>query len=177
MVRLCQRGGEMLALIDARKPSGNRGIICRRGGIGLGGKLAAERQRGCPPGLRQFIDQCGIVGRIGNDRHKGMVLGRRSHHRGATDVDIFNRFITAGTARNRRLERVEIDHHQIDRADRVGLHRGHMFGIVAHCQQSAVNDGVQRLDPAIHHFGKAGQFGNVAYRQTRFAQGLGRAAC
>jgi hypothetical protein len=36
--------------------------------------------------------------------------------------------------------------------------------------------GVQRLHPPVHHLGKAGEVGNVAHRQARIAQGLGRAA-
>ena len=36
--------------------------------------------------------------------------------------------------------------------------------------------GVQRLDAAVHHFGKAGQVGNIHDGQARVAQRLGRAA-
>jgi hypothetical protein len=64
-----------------------------------------------------------------------------------------------------RFERIEVDHDQVDRADLVFGHRGGVLGIVAHGQQPAVDHRVQRLDPAVHHLGKAGQFGNVLYRQ------------
>jgi hypothetical protein len=34
-----------------------------------------------------------------------------------------------------------------------------MLGIVAHREQAAVDLGVQRLDPPVHHLGKAGKLG------------------
>ena len=36
-----------------------------------------------------------------------------------------------------------------------------MLGIVADRQQAAMHLRMQRLDPAVHHFGKAGEFGDV----------------
>ncbi len=40
----------------------------------------------------------------------------------------------------------------------------HVFGVVAPRKDSAVNLGVQRLQPAAHHFRKAGIVGDVADR-------------
>ena len=55
-------------------------------------------------------------------------------------------------------------------------HCGGMFGIIANGKESAVDLGVQRLDPPIHHLGKAGEFGDVEHRQPGIAQRLGGAA-
>src|SRR3546814_2258995 len=65
---------------------------------------------------------------------------------------------------------IEIDHHQIDRADRMVAHRRGVFGIVAHAEQPAMHLGVERLDAAVHHLGKAGEIGNVAHREPGVAQ-------
>ena len=105
-----------------------------------------------------------------------MVLGRRTDHAGPADVDILDHLVAAGALHHRRLERVEVDHDQVDRADGVLGHGCGMLWIVAHRQQPAVDLGVQRLDPAVHHLGKAGQLGNIHHRQPRIAQGLGGAA-
>ena len=64
-------------------------------------------------------------------------------------------------------ERVEIDHDQVDRRDAVLGHRRGMLGIVAHAEQAAMDLGVERLDPPVHHFGKAGEVADVADLERR----------
>ena len=49
-------------------------------------------------------------------------------------------------------------------------------GIAANREQSAVHRGMQGLDAAVHHLGKAGQLGNVDDREPGLAQRLARAA-
>ena len=51
-----------------------------------------------------------------------------------------------------------------------------MLGVVAQEEQSAVDFGVQRLDPAVHHLGEAGDVGNIGDGEAGVAQGLGGAA-
>ena len=58
----------------------------------------------------------------------------------------------------------------------MGLHRGDVFGVVAQGEQPAVDRGVQRLDPPVHHLGKAGEVGDVLHGKARIAQRLGGAA-
>ena len=99
-----------------------------------------------------------------------MVLGRRADHRRAADVDVLDAVVVVGALRHRRLERVEVDHQQVDRLDPVRGHRRHMLGIVAQRQKPAMHHRVQRLHPAVHHLGKAGQLGHVAHRQPGLAQ-------
>ena len=55
-------------------------------------------------------------------------------------------------------------------------HRGHVLRLAAHVENAAVNFGMKRLHPAIQHFGKAGEIGDVADFDTGIAQQLGRAA-
>ncbi len=90
-----------------------------------------------------------------------MVLGRRADHRRAADVDILDDLVARGAARDRRLERVEVDDDEIDRSDPVLVHRRFVLVIVADPEQAAVNLGVKGLHPPVHHLRKAGKFTNV----------------
>ena len=164
-----QRVRKRLALIGEGEPRRNRRVIGGGGGIGLGREPLAVVER-----RRAAIDQR-IIGRIGDDRDIGVVLGRRSHHRRAADIDILDDLVARSALRDGLGERIEIDHHQIDRADLMLLHRCGVRGIVAHREQAAVNLGVQRLDAAVHHLGKPRQVRNVAHRQPGVAQRLGGA--
>ena len=56
------------------------------------------------------------------------------------------------------------------------FHRRDVCGVLAQRQQPAVDFGVQRLHPAIHHFRKPGDVGDVEDIYARFAQRVGRAA-
>ena len=51
-----------------------------------------------------------------------------------------------------------------------------VLGMMAAREDAAVDLGMERLDPAVHHFGKAGDIADVDHRQPRLGQGLGRAA-
>ena len=67
----------------------------------------------------------------------------------------------AAAFRDGFLERVEIDHQQIDRRDGMRLRRGLVRGIAADRQQAAMHLRMQRLQTAVHHFGEAGVLGDV----------------
>ena len=170
------RRRKLLRHVNAREPARDGRIVSRRLRIGLGRHCPPEIEPGPAVGALNFRDQRGIVRRIGHDCNVRVVLGRRSHHRRPADIDVLDHFIASGALGHGFAERVEVDHHQIDRTDIVFGHRGRVFGIVAHRQQAAVDFGVQRLDASVHHFGKAGQVRNVAHRQPGIAQCLGGAA-
>ena len=123
-----------------------------------------------------FGEQRVIVGDVDDHRDVGMVLGRRADHRGAADVDILDHVVEFGAARQRRLERVEIDHQEVDRADGVGDHRGLMGGLGADRQQAAMDARMQGLQPPVHHFGKFGELGDVDHGDARLRQRRSRAA-
>ena len=52
----------------------------------------------------------------------------------------------------------------------------HVLGQVAARQQAAMHLGVQRLDAAVEHFGKAGDLGHLGHGQALVGQQLGGAA-
>jgi hypothetical protein len=74
------------------------------------------------------------------------------------------------------FKRVEVDHQQIDGGYAVGRQCRHVLGHIAPGQQAAVDLGMQGLDAAVQHFGKAGVVGDFSHRQAGVGQQLGRAA-
>ncbi len=161
-----------------REPVGDRGVIDAGAGIGLGGELAAQRERGRAAVLPELCQHDRIVAGIDHDRDVGVILGRGADHGRAADVDILDAGFEIGALRDRCLERIEADDEEIDRADAVRAHRGGVIRVVAHREQAAMHLGMQRLHPAVHHFGKAGQLGHVedgkARVRQRFASAAGR---
>ena len=73
-------------------------------------------------------------------------------------------------ALDRFFEGIEIHHHHVDGLDVVFAHCRDVFGIVSQTKQGAVNLRMQRLDPAIHHFGKAGNVGNITHLDSGVAE-------
>ena len=170
-------------LFVSREPRDARELVCDQGVITRGRPehraraLLAESQ-GRGPGIgRHFRQASGVIRRLDDDRDEGVVLGRRAQHRWAADVDFFDlvRRGDAGLVRS-GFKRVEVDHHQVDHADVVGLRGSDMVRVIAHAQQTAVDLGMERLHAPIHHLGKAGVFGNFDDRQAGgFQCGVGAA--
>ena len=82
----------------------------------------------------------------------------------------------AGAARHRLLERVEVDDEKIDCGDAVRGHCARVLIVGADRQQAAMDFRMQRLDAAVHHFGKSGEIGDVAHRKPGCGERLGGAA-
>ena len=101
------------------EPVGDRRVIARGAGIGLGGELLAQRQRRRAAVRGKLGEQRGVV--LGLDHHRdiGVVLGGGADHRRPADVDVLDAVVVAGALRDRRLERIEVDHQEIDRPDAV----------------------------------------------------------
>jgi len=105
-----------------------------------------------------------------------MVLGGAPDQRRAADIDILDAGVEPGAPGHRRLERVEVDDHQIDGGDAMRGHRRLVFGIAANAEDAAMHGRMQGLDAAVEHFREAGVVGHLLDRQSGVAQGLGRAA-
>ena len=146
------------------EPGGDCGVIGGGAGKGAGGQLLAQGQRGRAVGLERVNHLIHGVP-IDADGDVAVVLGRRADHGRAADVDVLDTGLEARARFNSGFEGVEIDPGDIDRADAVLFHRCGMGGGIADPQQAAVHHGVERLDPAVHHFRKAGQVGDIAHRQ------------
>ncbi len=95
---------------------------------------------------------------------------------GAADVDVLDDVLVVGAARDGLHERIEVADDEVDRLNAVGGHGLLVFGIVADGENAAVDERVQRLDPAVEHLGEAGHVGDLAHRQFGIKQRLARAA-
>ena len=133
---------------------------------GLAGQAATGGRRQAPA-QPELIKHRRIVGRVDQHAHMGMVLGRGPHHRRSANVDRLD----AG----RRLERVQVHHHQIDRVDPVGLQVGPVGGVVAISEDPAVDAGMEGHHPMAQHDRRARVVGYVHHRQARGLDHPGRA--
>ena len=105
-----------------------------------------------------------------------MVLGRGADQRGAADVDVLDAFVVRRAARDGRLERVQVDHDQVDRRDVVRGHLRAMLRQVAAAEDAAVDLRDQGFDAAVEDFREAGVLGDFLHGDRGFAQRAGRAA-
>src|SRR5690606_6348301 len=118
----------------------------------------------------------GVVGGVDDDGHIGVVLGGGADHGRAANVDILDDVVIGSARGDGLLEGVEIDRDEVDGADFVLCHRGGVGWVVPYRKKSAMHFGVEGLDAAIHHFGKAGEVGDLAHRQAGIADQLVGAA-
>ncbi len=118
----------------------------------------------------EFGQNARQIGGVGDNHDIGVIFRGAADHGGAANVDILNAFVEAGTLRDGLLEGIEVDDEQIDRLDPMRIHRGLMFGIVADREQPAMHFRMQCLYPAVHHLGKAGEFGHVFDRKPGCGQ-------
>ena len=157
-------------------PCADSRVIGRRAGIGRLRQTLAQRIGGLPVILGQFVDHCRIIFDIDDHIHKTVVLRGRADHRRATDIDILDHLGIFRPFGDGFFKGIQVHHNQIDRANVMFVHRRDMFVIVTQRQQPTVHDGVQRLDPPVHHLGEAGDLGHILDLQTCVAQRLGGAA-
>ncbi len=105
-----------------------------------------------------------------------MVLRPRPQHGGAADIDILHNSRFVGTRSNGFLERVEIDHQQVDAFDPMRVHCRRMVLRIADGEQSAVNRRMQGLHTPVHDFRKPSHVANVRHRQSCITQRFRTAA-
>ena len=91
-------------------------------------------------------------------------MGGSAHERRAADVDILDRiFQRAARFGDRLAKGIEIDDHEIDCRNTVLGQRRRMLQRIAARKNATMHLGMQRLHPAVQHFGKTGvvaDFGN-----------------
>ena len=124
----------------------------------------------------QLGQHVGVMFRRGQHRHRGVVFRRRADHRRAADIDILDAILERSTPRHRRLERVEIDRHQIDRRDVVVLHLLQMLRQIAPAEHAAMDLRHQGFHAPVENFREAGMVRDFLHRHAGIAQRLGRAA-
>ena len=159
----------------ASQPVRHGGIIGGGAGIGRQRHLLAEGHGGGTVMGGELIEQRLVIGGVRQHGDEFVVLGRGADHGGTADVDILDAGGVVGALGHRFLERVEVHDEEVDRFDPVRGHGQEVFVIVAQRQKRAMDIGVQRLDPAIHHFGEARHIGYITHLEARRAQHAGGA--
>ena len=139
------------------EPCRNRGVVGGGAGERRLRQAAAQRAVERAAGRVERCDNCVVIGGIGDCRDESMILRRRPQHRRPADVDILHTGGGVAALGDGAFERIEVDRHEVDRADAVSGHGRAMAGIVAPREKSAVDYRVQGLDPAVEHFGEAGK--------------------
>ena len=111
----------------------------------------------------------GVVATVCDNSDRRVVLGRRAHQGRSSDVDILDRVFKAAVGPCHRCrKRIEIDHDQVDRGNGLRVHHGVVLS--ASAENATVHFRVQRLDPAVHHFRKAGVIRDLCDCQAGFAE-------
>ena len=124
---------------------------------GFAGEREIRRRRDSAALRVQFREDRRVIGGVDDNRDVGEVFRCRADHRRSADVDVFDGIRERGIgAESRRLERIEVHHHQIDRQDVVGLHLAAMTCQAATRENPAVDAGHQRFHPTLENLGLAG---------------------
>ena len=118
-----------------------------------------------------------IVGWRSDHSNVVKILGSGADHGRSADVDVFDQLLECHAGlRSGFFEGVEIHHDHIYRLDAMLGNGCDVRGILAPMQDAAVNFGMQRLHPAIEHFGEAGEIGNIFDGNAGIAQELSGAS-
>ena len=129
----------------------------------LAHELEAELERRAA-GAVQLFDHTRVVRGIDDDEDVAEVLGGRPDEAGTADVDLLDEVVEGGIGIGGGPgEGVEIDHHQVDRANALGGNRREVVGAVAAGQDAGVDRRMEGLDPPVHHFRKAGDVGDAGH--------------
>ena len=119
----------------------------------------------------QLFEDGGVIGWRRNHGDVLIVLRGGADHGGAADIDVFDQLFERGAGlRGDVFEAVEIDDHHVDGGDAVFGECAHVVGLFAHGENSGGDVRVNGLDAAIHHFGEAGDVGDVSNRDSRLAK-------
>ena len=94
------------------QPAGDRQVVGRRVGEGLGGQHAALLEGETLP--RHGLGHIRVTLRGGHDRDRRMVLRGGAHHGGATDVNLLDALVEGRAGSDRVLEGVQVAYDQVE---------------------------------------------------------------
>ena len=124
---------------------------------GAGEAAAGGGREGSGPA--QLLQDDGVVGRRGDHAHVLVVLGGGADHGRPADVDELDGGV--------RGEGIEVDDDEVDGLDPVGLEVRQVLGLRTVGEDPAVDRGVEGLDAAAQHLGRAGHLGDLGVRDAR----------
>jgi hypothetical protein len=143
---------------------------------GLAHQIEAKLHRR-PAVARELLDEPRIVGRLDDDQDVSEILPRGTDQAGPADVDLFDQRLERRLGIGRGLgERVKIHHDDIDELDSLAFEGRQVVPTMTAGEDAPVHGGMERLDPAVHHFGEAGYIGHADDRQALLLQHLSGAA-
>src|SRR5215470_14251894 len=160
-----------------RQEPGDLSVVIGSVFKGPDGEPVAEIERqSAAESIELLCDRRVIIG-IDDNGDVVVVLGRRTDHRRAADVDVFDRLLHRHVGFfNRLAERIEVDDDQVNRLYAVFAHLRAMLLVRAYAEDAAMNFRMQSLDATVEHFRKAREVRNVARLDSVLAQQLCRAA-
>ena len=118
------------------------------------------------PPAATAVEHVAVAGRVDHDGHRRVVLRRGPHHRRAADVDLLDALVGRGTRGHRLGERVEVDHHEVERRDAELVELRHVLRLAPVGQDAGVHGRVQRLHPAVEALGEAGHLLDRGHRDA-----------
>ena len=149
--------GLVLLVVDpcACSPLGDGRVVGGGQGEGFGSQTSALSQAETGAGGDALGGQ-GIVVRVGDDSHAGMVLGSGPNHGRAANVDALQALVCVGALKDGLLEGVEVDHHQVEGGYAQVFELPDMVGVGHVGQQPGMDVRIQGFDPAVKALGKTG---------------------
>ena len=155
---------------------GDGGVVARGVGEDLAHQAIAQGL-GHPALSAERLENRLVVRRIAEDQHVVEVLGGRPQQARAADVDILHDLVEGNPRPCRRLgEGIEIHQHQVHQGDLMPLQRLEVLGLRTAGEDSGVDLGVEGLDAAVEHLGKARDGLDLHDLQPLLAQRLGSPA-
>src|SRR6266849_5175455 len=150
----------------------NQSVVSRSHRKHFSRKLQPQPQRSLPPRF-QFSGNAPVIRGIAHYGHALKILRRGTQHRRAANINVFDELLGRQIIlRGRRLKRVKIHDHQINRQNSLFLRLLLIFHKMPAIQQPAVNLRMQRLHPPAQHFRPPREFRHIFYRYALFPQQL-----
>jgi len=118
----------------------------------------------------------GVVGGVGDDGDRGVVLRGRAHHRRAADVDLLDAVLDPGAGGDRVRERVEVHDDELERLHPQLVQLRDVVGQAAVGEDAGVHPRVQRLHPAVEALREAGELLDLRHREAQRLDQGGRTA-
>ena len=165
---LAGAGGVRAELVG--QPGGDRGVVKRSVRKRLQRKLLALVKVEAAA-LDRLCDLAVARGR-GDHCDRRVVLRRGADHGRPTDVDLLDALVESSAGGHSLLERVEVDHDEIERLDAQLLQLVYVAVLAQVREDAGVHARVQRLHAAVEHLREAGHVRNLGDRHTRVSDAL-----
>ena len=135
--------------------AGDQIVIAGRVLKHLRGQLLPEC--GCHRTGFERVQHPGVVAGIHDHQHVRVIFGGGTQHGRTTDINVLDGLFKGAIGfGDGGFEWIEIDHEDVNGADRMLLHLGNVLEVAATAQQSTVDFGMQRLDPPVQNFWRTG---------------------